>query len=633
MPSSNAESSSDTLSAELPARRGGAMLLPFILVTAGVLVHLNGFAGVLLFDDVTHILENDRIRDISKIGHVLSGRRPVVDLSLAVNFALHGARPWGYHAFNVTIHLLAALTLFGLIRRTLVRTAVGRHAWRTASWIAFITALLWTVHPLQTQSITYLIQRGESMMGLFYLLTLYGLVRSTESPHHGRGSSSRIWWCIMAVISCALGMGGKGVMVTAPVVALFYDRATLSTSWAQTLRRRWGLYMGLATTWIVLWLCGVTHGVLSTSHKVATAGFSFKGISPLEYAATQPGVILRYLMLSLWPSPLCLDYALPPVQTMTAVLAPGAALAALLIILGWTLLSRPGLGFLGMSFLFVLAPTSSLIPIKDTLFEHRMYLPLAAVMLAVVLGSERLVSRVAASLHLDDSGRRALVAALAGAVAVSLGYTTVRRNSDYSGKLTMWHDVVTKSPGNLRGRCNLAQEYFERGNFNAARTHFLGTLGIHPRYARAYLGLGDVALAQGEHHAALEHLLKADDFEPDVEGTLVSLGAAYKALGRIEEAKKVYERALALKPRNSRTYNNLANIFLVQGDLAKAFAYWHQAADINPFNAEALYNLAFQYERRGDRENAVRFYRRFVEVAPERLASLRARALQRLAGH
>ncbi len=628
----DAEPISHTLPAELPTLRGGSLLLPFILVAAGVLVYLNSFAGVLMFDDVTHIFENDRIRDLSKIWHVLSGRRPLVDLSLAVNFALDGTRPWGYHAFNVAIHVLAGLTLFGLIRRTLVRTAVGRHTWRTASWIAFVTALLWTVHPLQTQSVTYLIQRGESMMGLFYLLTLYGLVRSTESPHDGRGSSSRILWCMMAVISCALGMGSKGVMVTAPVVALFYDRATLSTSWAQTLQRRWGLYMGLATTWIVLWLCGVAHGVLSTSNKVATTGFSFKGISPLEYAATQPGVILRYLMLSLWPSPLCLDYAWPPVQTMTAVLAPSAVLAALLIILGWTLRSRPGLGFLGISFLMILAPTSSLIPIKDTLFEHRMYLPLAAVMLAVVLGSARLLPRVTALLAVDDSGRRVLVAALVGAVAASLGYATVHRNGDYSGNLTMWHDVVTKRPGNLRGRCNVAQEYFERGNFNAARTHFLGALGIHPRYGRAYLGLGDVALAQGDHQAALEHLLRADDFEPDVESTLVSLGAAYKALGRIEEAKRAYEKALALKPRNSRTYNNLANIFLVQGDLAKAFAYWHQAADINPFNAEALYNLAFQYERRGDRDSAVRFYRRFVEVAPERLAGLRARALQRLAG-
>ena len=136
-----------------------------------------------------------------------------MNLTLAANYALGGTNVWGYHAFNLAIHVLAALTLYGIVRRTLLRPGLWERFGASAEWVALAVAAVWTVHPLQTESVTYIIQRCESMMGLFYLLTLYSFIRAVESPRPVR-------WQVVTVAACLLGMGTKEVMATAPLLVL-----------------------------------------------------------------------------------------------------------------------------------------------------------------------------------------------------------------------------------------------------------------------------------------------------------------------------------------------------------------------------------------------------------------------------
>lgn len=147
------------------------------IVVAGAIAYATSFGGVFLFDDVRHILQDEWVRQLQG----LPGRRPLVKLSLALNFRIGHVEPFGYHLFNLSIHLLAGLALFGLIRRAAWLTPQRRVIGASASTIAGVVALLWTVHPLQTQAVTYVIQRAESMMALFYLLTLYCIVRAADS--------------------------------------------------------------------------------------------------------------------------------------------------------------------------------------------------------------------------------------------------------------------------------------------------------------------------------------------------------------------------------------------------------------------------------------------------------------------
>ena len=178
---------------------------------------------------------------------------------------------------NLAIHLLAALALFGIVRRTLELPAVARRfGERGATPVAFCIALLWVVHPLLTEAVTYLSQRAESLMGLFFLLTLYCFLRAAVSQRPGA-------WRVGAVAACALGMGCKQVMAAAPLVALLYDRCFLAGSFREALRRRRGLYLALAATWLLL---AVSVRIAFSPHPWS-AGFALPDFSPFRYARNE----------------------------------------------------------------------------------------------------------------------------------------------------------------------------------------------------------------------------------------------------------------------------------------------------------------------------------------------------------
>jgi hypothetical protein len=299
-------------------------------------------------------------------------------------------------------------------------------------------ALLWTLHPLQTESVTYIVQRAESLMGLFYLQTLYCFIRGicaeradASDPLAGRAS----WvWYVLSVASCLLGMATKEVLVSAPLIVLLYDRTFLAGSFHAAWRQRRQVHLALAATWIPL-----TGLVLHAANRGGTAGFGV-GVSFWSYAATQFQALSHYLWLSVWPHPLINDYG---VRWMTSVgdVAPYAAVVALLVAATLVaLVRRPALGFLGAWFFAVLAPTSLVPGTRQTLAEHRMYLSLAPVMVLMVLALYAWLGR---------RGRFVLAAA-----AIGLGWLTVQRNTVYHSDATIWRDTVAKRPGNAAARNN-----------------------------------------------------------------------------------------------------------------------------------------------------------------------------------
>ena len=383
---------------------------PAFIIMAGVIAYYNSLRAPFIFDDRYHIVENARIRELWPLGQLLfHTSRPVVILSLAVNYALGGLNPLGYHIFNLGVHILAALVLYGIVRRTLVSLVQG------PQWLAALIALIWVVHPIQTESVTYTIQRGESLMGLFYLLTLYCVIRIA-------GSANGVWWKAAAVGSCLLGMGTKGgVMLTAPVVILLYDRVFISRSWSELARERWGLYASLAATWLSYPLMLAA----APEEWKESAGFGYAGASSLQYALSQPKVTLHYLRLAVWPDQLCLDLGWPVARGAGEILPYLVVLGGLAAatLMAWR--KRPALAFLGAWFFIILIPTSSFVPIADVAVEHRMYLPLAAVVSLAVIGSFLLVR--------SDSFRRFGWIA-GGLVVVILMVVTIQRNGDYASR-------------------------------------------------------------------------------------------------------------------------------------------------------------------------------------------------------
>ena len=182
--------------------------LPLIIVAAAVLVYANSLDGAFVLDDDHGIEDNRRIRSLDNLDELLSAGRPLLELSLALNYAYGELEPAGYHAFNILIHILVALTLYGLVRRTLLLPRLRERFGTSSHWLALAIGLLWTVHPLTTQAVTYVIQRGESMASLFYLVTLYCVVRGSLAKRARRGH-----WYATAVVSAGVGVACKAIVI------------------------------------------------------------------------------------------------------------------------------------------------------------------------------------------------------------------------------------------------------------------------------------------------------------------------------------------------------------------------------------------------------------------------------------
>lgn len=532
------------------------------LAAAALLAYHNSFAVPFLFDDDSSIRDNPTIRSLGRAwwppnehGVTVSGR-PFLNFTLALNYAVGGTAVGGYHAVNLLIHVLAAGALFAVVRRTLRLPACGARPEREAAALALAAAGLWLLHPLQTESVTYVIQRAESLVSLLYLVTLGCFQRAAEP-----GAAKR--WAPLAVGACLLGMASKEVMVTAPVVVLLYDRVFLAGSWRAAWARRGRLHLALAGTWLLLAVL-----VAGTGNRGGTAGLGTE-VAPLAYALTQVGAVVHYLRLAVWPHPLVFDYGKGLVDGLGAVWWQALVLGPLVAGAAWAAWRGRPAGFALAFFFAVLAPTSSIVPVAtQTMTEHRVYLALAGpVVLAVV-------------------GLRALAGAwcwpVCAAVALLFTGLTARRNHDYRSELHLWQDTAAK----------------------------------YPRNARAFATLGTIHEREGRLGEALTALQAALAVAPTTEAWN-NLGNVWMKLARWPDAIACFEEALRLKPGQALVLNNLGNARQEAGDVAGAIASLTEAVRLDPALVVARYNLANLLALHGRPAEAVPYYASYLRARPD----------------
>jgi len=533
-------------------------LIPLVLIAAGLLAYHNSFTGPFIFDDVPSIQDNPTIRHLWPIWGPLStphrGRltvegRPIVNLSLAINYALGGYEVWGYHALNLTVHLLAGLTLLGIVRRTLRSPRLRERFGASADGLALATAVLWTVHPLQTESVTYVIQRAEVIMGLSYLLTLYCFIRAVNSRRTG------VWYGL------------------------------------------WPLYLGLSATWVLLSYSqarSLGHSWINTQSK---------GVTWWMYLLTEPGVILHYLRLSLWPQPLCFDYyGWPIARTWTSALPAALVMVILLGATGWAWKTKTTWGFLGAWFFLILAPSSSFIPLDSPAFEHRMYLPLVAVVTLLVIGLYSL------------AGRRSAVVFVAA--AIGFVFLSARRNQDYRSELAIWRDTVAKRPDNPRAQSSVGIALGRMGRFQEAIGHFEQALRLKPDYADAHSNLGTALLQEGDLQGAIKHYEQALQIEPNDAQAHFNFGVALEQAGQRDQAIDQYRQALRIDPDLAQAHDNLGNALFESGQLEAAVEQYRQALRVNPDYADAHNNLGGALLRLGRLQEAIAHFQKAARIAP-----------------
>lgn len=566
-----------------------------------------------MFDDVGSIVQNPQIRDLGNPAKVLNppantalAGRPLVNLSFAINYRLGGLAPSGYHVMNIFFHVMNALLVMGIVRLTMRRAATGL----PGDLVGFSAALLWTLHPLNSEVVNYLTQRTESMMAFGYLLALYASIRA-------HSSTRPLLWQSLAVMACAAGMACKETMVTAPVMLLLYDRVFVFASVRDAFRARGAFYGYLAATWLLL-------ALLLINGQSISAGFSTAHVTPWTYLLNQAVLVSRYLWLAVWPNGLVVYYGWPQALTIAQVWPYALLLTLLLAATVVSFIRTPRLAFLGAWFFVTLAPSSSLVPIAtEAGAERRMYLPLAALVTLAVVAGAWVWRRVTPS-------RRSLATSLAVAalVLVATGFAalTLRRNHEYRSPLLLAETVLARWP-TANAQQLVGTELAAIGRHEEAIRYLTRAVDGYPP-ARYFLG--QELYRVGRLDPAIDQLRHFIDAEPHLlaaHSAQVLIGRALEQMGRLAEAVQQGQDVLAESPDDADAHALLADVYAAQEAFEDAIPHYRAFLAERPDDANAWNGLGIALVATGHQADAINAFWRAAAAAPTD-AKIRANLLR-----
>jgi tetratricopeptide (TPR) repeat protein len=578
------------------------------------------------------------------LDQTLNSRRIVANLSFALNHVVGGLDPRGYHLVNVLIHLAVGSGIVWLGLAYLQSSESRRRPTRRELILAMVPAALFLVHPLNTQAVTYVVQRMASLAALFCMLAFGSYIRGRAS----RGRQAAVWY-VLAASFWVLALASKENAAVLPLVVLTWEWCFHWRSWSEA-RARWAEWSGVRR--VVVSVAIVLLVSLGTYLFVRYAGLPGTWFEPLrgrdfskfERLLTQARVGVLYLGLLLWPAPgrLNLDHdfavsrgLLEPASTLPAVLFCAAFLAgAVYLARRRPLVGFPLLAYLGFH-LIEAGPVN-----LELVFEHRMYLPMTMLALLAMVGLQAIPER----------SLRAVFLPVAAGLGIMLGVGTAARNRLWADPILFYADIATKSPAKPRAHDLLGVALLDAGRPEDAIEPFRRAIALDSSWANGYLHLGNAYLASERPGDALEvfelGLRHRPGFYPIQErigvaldrsgrpeeavGYYMGLGSHMAMEGRAPEAIQILQRAVTLDRTSSAAWNALGNAYFLAGDNDRAMEHYGTSVALDPNNAEALYNLARSVESVGDTAAAVAHYRRFLEVAPPSLARPRAQAQARI---
>lgn len=612
-----------------------------LILLLGFLAYANTFSVPFIFDDEEYIVNNPAIRDFGYfVDHArLNGLavqqdvknnviiRPLTYLTFALNYRVHGLAVAGFHLVNLLLHLGNGLLVYWLITLILGTRhfsggpplAVAGTS-RQPGLFPLFAALLFVVHPVQTQGVTYIVQRFTSLATLCYLVAMTAYLLSVQA----NSLSVRRVCYGAALVAAAAAMWSKEIAFTLPVMILLSDGLFLSGHWKRRLARTVPLLLTMVI--IPLTLLRLAGAGDTKSGNALAGSFNlanFDNISSRDYLVTQFRVIVTYIRLMLVPVRQNLDYDYPLFHSLLTPQVGASFLLLCVLLLAACLLLRRSrthhdatapwarMTAFGILWFFIaLSVESSVIPISDLIFEHRLYLPSIGFIIAVLSSLEMLRER------LGHRHPRLVASAVPLLMAAILGLTvaTFLRNSVWRDQVVFWQDVADKSPVKTRPHTHLGNAYLRRGLIDEAIREFRTVLSLNPRAYKAHNSLALVytrlrlfSEAESEFQAALA--IKPDDFQ-----TRCNLGYFYTVIGRPDLAIGEFRTAAALSPRNPAIRLTLARACLDQGLLDEAERELHAALEVHPENPDAHDGLGMVYERLGRGDEA----RREFETAAAR---------------
>ena len=588
------------------------------VAAAAFAVYSNVLYGPFLFDDNFYIVDNKLIRDLGNFTD-LSGTRYVGLFTFALNYWRGGLDPFVYHLFNVIVHAACSVFVFRLVLLTMRTPAMAGQragegamegaglnkgageAGQTAVWVALFAALLFATHPVQTQAVAYISQRFASLATLFYLMSLVIYVRWRLVGGRGSGLSRGKALYVLSVVLAVLAMKTKEISFTLPIVILLYDFAFFpgeggGESVKDKLRRTWPFLLTLLIIPLSLFGPGAAGGgaagVIHEQHLE-----HLDTLSPWTYILTQSTVVVKYLRLLILPVGQNVDYDYPIYDSLLSAPVMGS-LIFLTLLLGfvlyaflwslrktvecnecgrWPLVASFG----ALWFFLTLSIESSVIPLTDVIFEHRLYLP--------NVGAATCASALLFYLFRRFEVKRVALATAVAllVVALPLGVAAHKRNEVWADDLVFWTDIVRKSPAKLRPHYNLGIVYQKRGMSSKAAAEFKETVLMRPGFAEGWNNLGFAHVSLGKFTEAIGYYNEALRIDPEYAKAMNNLGVAHYQLGEITTAERWIKAATVADGTLIDAWYNLAVLYKARGRGEEAVAATEELLRLDPSNERA----------------------------------------------
>jgi len=593
-----------------------------LLFTAALVLSLlsysNSFTNQFVFDDFHLISENPTVKGFNNLPRLVgigknASYRPVRMVSYALDYTLNqilwsswgnytgednGLNPVGYHVSNCAYHLITSILVFLIVFKLVADYRAS-----------FLAATLFILHPVHTDSVTYLAGRRDILCALFYLAGFYFFLRFRET--------SKIKWLVVTFVAYILGLGSKEMAVTLPAVLLCYDVVSNFPRGKARINLTYCTQAGTTLTRVLIhyryFYTLIFSGALSFSYykvfiKSPSHQSEYYGGSMLTTLCTAGKVLVYYMKLLIYPIVLNADYSYNAFPLSPSLFEPAAFLSFVVLgIMGYAVLRLIGnykmLSFGLIWFFVTMLPVSQIIPHHELLAEHYLYLPSFGFCLAVaVLINEFLME-----------GRciRLMYAVLVG-VAILFTVRIADRNRDWKDGFTLWGKTVNTVPQCARAHNNLGSEYDARGWFDKAALEYKKAIAIKPVYAEPYNNLGLNYYKRGEVDKAIAMYKKALDLKPRHVAALVNLGGAYVAQGKADDALNAFRKAIKIRPRLVEAYIGLGVCFAKKGNtrenknfLDLAIYCFKKALELKPHLPEVHNNLASTYYLKGDYTSAL----------------------------
>ncbi len=600
-----------------------------LLIIAALAVYSNTLQVPFQFDDPTNITDNPLVRNVRNFENwdVLMQPRSLTNLTLALNFRFNGTAVAGYHVVNILIHLINALLVYALVAllfRTpaLLQSSLKKHA----GVIALFAALLFVTHPVQTGAVTYIVQRLASLATLFFLASVSAYLNSRLAAEDRRSNRVRYLWYVVALVSAVLAMKSKETAFTLPIMLCLCEFLFFTGG----LRKRIAFLLPFLLTMLI-----IPFSLLGTGKPLGDMVGDVSRVTRLEtnlprteYLFTEFRVIVTYLRLLLFPVNQNLDYDYPVYQSFfdVPVLLSFLLLAS---IFGWALFllhrdrrspSEGRLVAFGILWFFItLSVESSVIPIADVIFEHRLYLPSVGFFVAATA----LLFRGVGKLRLRHAVT-ALIAALSLAVVAFAGLAYAR-NTVWQSEVSLWQDVIRKSPIKARPYNGLGLAFLNLHEYDRAIECFARAISLNPSYGTAFNNIGSAFYLSGRYDRAVEAHTRAIALQPENAIFRDNRGLVFAAMGDHERAMNDYDKAIALNPSYAMPYHNIGVVLHRRGLYGEAIERYTKAITLDPANSTFRGNRGLAYAEIGDYGKAIADFTQVIFLDPDNVQAYSGR--------